>query len=413
MKKEDINQIIGITESFKLPERLMEILMDDSQRENVFDQFMVIGESLDHDWFTQYFEEEHSNKSKMAQDFTPSSVTKIIGELAGDFKSCSDIASGTGGITIGMWIRNKDARYNCYELSERAVPLLIFNLAIRNINASVTRIDILTGEVFEHYEIVPGDKYASIKKCEFDEFELTDVCVSNPPFSLKYNPKNDTRFPEFAGMLPTNYADYVFLAFGLHLSKDPIHLLYVLPHGVLFRGAKEEKFRRFLIDKNLIKTVIGLPDKLFLNTGIPTLIMEIKKSDTVLFADMSKEFEKRGKINVITDPHLNTIASSVRLRKNIEKMTHIADIKEIKSNDYNLNIPRYVDMFEYEELPDMTDALLEMINDDMDRMSLETQVIALLEQMEGTSEEEDRKLKNAIDQAKKMIRKRVKELEII
>jgi type I restriction enzyme M protein len=94
-------------------------------------------------------------------------------------------------------------------------------------------------------------------------------------------------------------------------------------------------------------------------------------------------------------------------------MTHIAGIEEIRSNDYNLNIPRYVDMFEYEELPDMTDALLEMINDDMDRMSLETQVIALLEQMEGTNEEEDRKLKSAIDQAKKLVRKRVKELEII
>jgi type I restriction enzyme M protein len=158
--------------------------------------------------------------------------------------------------------------------------------------------------------------------------------------------------------------------------------------------------------------VIGLPDKLFFNTGIPTLIMEIKKSDTLLFADVSKEFEKRRKINVITDPHLNTIVSSVRLRKNIEKMTHIADIKEIKNNDYNLSIPRYVDTFEQEELPDMTDALLEMINDDMDRMSLETQVISLLEQMEGTSEE-DRKLKSAIDQAKKLIRKRVKELEII
>lgn len=408
-----INQALEITESFQMPEKLMSILTNENQKNETFDKFMNLRESLDHDWFTEYFEEEHSNKSKMAQDFTPSSVTKIIGELAGDFKSCSDIASGTGGITIGMWISNKDARYNCYELSERAVPLLIFNLAIRNINASVTRIDILTGDIFEHYEIIPGDKYASIKKCEFDEFELTDVCVSNPPFSLKYNPKNDTRFPEFSGMLPTNYADYVFVAFGLHLSKDPVHLFYVLPHGVLFRGSKEQKFRKFLIEKNLIRTIIGLPDKLFLNTGIPTLIMEIKKSDTLLFADVSKEFEKCGKINVITDQHLNTIVSSVRLRKNIEKMAHVADIEEIRSNDYNLNIPRYVDMFEYEELPDMTDALLEMINDDMDRMSLETQVISLLEQMEGTSEEEDRKLKNAIDQAKKMIRKRVKELEII
>ena len=413
MNADQINKIIGIRESFKLPEKMMAILSDEDQKNRMFDRFMAIGESLDHDWFTEYFEEEHSNKSKMAQDFTPQSVTKMIGDMAGSFDSCSDVAAGTGGITIGLWQKNKDARYNCYELSERAVPLLIFNLAIRNINASVTRIDILTGEIFEHYEIVPGDKYASIKKCEFDEFELTDVCVSNPPYSLKYNPKNDTRFPEFEGMLPTNFADYVFVAFGLHLSKDAVHLIYVLPHGVLFRGGKEEKFRRFLIEKNLIKTVIGLPEKIFLNTGIPTLIMEIKKSDTVLFADVSKQFEKRGKINVITDQHLNTIVSSVRLRKNIEKMTHIADIKEIKGNNYNLNIPRYVDMFEHEELPDMTDALLEMINDDMDRMSLETQVISLLEQLEGTSEEEDRKLKNAIAQAKKLIRKRVKELEII
>lgn len=413
MKKEDINRIIGITESFKLPERLMEILLDDSKRENVFDQFMAIGESLDHDWFTQYFEEEHSNKSKMAQDFTPSSVTKIIGELSGDFKSCSDIASGTGGITIGMWISNKDARYNCYELSERAVPLLIFNLAIRNINASVTRIDILTGDVFEHYEIVPGDKYASIKKCEFDEFELTDVCVSNPPFSLKYNPKNDTRFPEFSGMLPTNYADYVFLAFGLHLSKDPVHLFYVLPHGVLFRGSKEEKFRKFLIEKNLIRTVIGLPEKIFLNTGIPTLIMEIEKSDDLLFVDASKNYEKRGKLNVISDHDRDAIMSVIRLRRDVDKMSHLAKINEVRDNNYNLNIPRYVDTFEQEELPDLADVLLDLAECYLNQEDDLVEVLNCLEMLCGTDDEEDAKFKAAVQKMKNYIRERRKSREKI
>ena len=403
MNADQINKIIGIRESFKLPEKMMAILSDEDQKNRMFDRFMAIGESLDHDWFTEYFEEEHSNKSKMAQDFTPQSVTKMIGDMAGSFDSCSDVAAGTGGITIGLWQKNKDARYNCYEISERAIPLLIFNLAIRNMNASVTRIDILTGEIFEHYEIAPGKKYSSVIRKDFEEFELTDLCVSNPPYSLKYNPKNDTRFPEFEGMLPTNFADYVFVAFGLHLSKDAVHLIYVLPHGVLFRRSKEEKFRKWLISKNLVKTVIGLPDNLFINTGIPVMILEIAKSKDVLFVDAKDEFEKGKHINVMTDKNIENVEAAIRLRKGIERFSHVAELKEIEENGYNLNIPRYVDTTVEEVLPGLDEVLINIARDYLDEEDLIMQVLNMFDKLCGTTEEDDRMLKDAVEKYKTYI----------
>ena len=143
MNARQINEILGINESFKLPERLMGILLTDPEK--MFDEFMAIGEPLDHDWFTEYFEEEHSNKTKMAQDFTPKEVCELLSHVTGKAETIADICAGTGGLTIGMWVKNPEAIFVCYEYSERAIPILCFNLAIRNIPAFVKRCDILTG----------------------------------------------------------------------------------------------------------------------------------------------------------------------------------------------------------------------------------------------------------------------------
>lgn len=357
--------------------------------ESVMNQFMEIGESLDHDWFTQYFEEEHANKSKMAQDFTPRGVSDLLSHIIGEAETVADVCSGTGGLTIAQWNKNKETRFYCYELSERAIPLLLFNLAIRNIKAQVVRMDILTGERYQAWEVVKGNIYGHVVPCDIpEEFDKVDAVISNPPYSQKYNPKGDGRFPQFADMLPTNFADFVFVAFSLSILKQNGKMGFVLPHGVLFRGSKEQKFRQTLIKRKMIKSVIGLPDKLFINTGIPVLILELDTSgtcDDVLFIDAKDEALKDGKLNILDEPHIQKIVKAIDERIGIERFATVADLKMIEDNSYNLNIPRYVDTFIPEPLPDAVELLTDLAKTQRDIYETETKLFKEMTKLKGTN----------------------------
>ena len=150
----------------------------------------------------------------------------------------------------------------------------------------------------------------------------------------------------------------------------------VLPHGVLFRGAAEGKIRETLIGKNYLDTVIGLPSNLFYGTSIPTTILIFKKNRKnrdVLFIDASNEFEKEKNQNSLSDENIDKIVETYKLRKDIDKYAHVASIEEIKENDYNLNIPRYVDTFEEEEPIDLDEInrLLEQDNAEIEKLEKE------------------------------------------
>ena len=183
---------------------------------------------------------------------------------------------------------------------------------------------------------------------------FVDAVVSNPPYSLNWEiegKENDVRFRGY-GIAPKSKADYAFLLHSLyHLKPDGV-MGIVLPHGVLFRGGTEGAIRKQLIENNQIETIIGLPSNLFYNTPIPTLIMILRKNrandDTVLFIDASKEYKGEKKQNVLTDDNLKKIFDAVVARKDIDKFAHLVSKDEIISNDYNLNIPRYVDTTEEE-----------------------------------------------------------------
>lgn len=177
-----------------------------------------------------------------------------------------------------------------------------------------------------------------------------DAVVSNPPYSPKWDPThkdNDARYSRF-GLAPKSKADYAFLLHDLyHLKPDGI-MTIVLPHGVLFRGGEEGAIRKNLIENNHIDTIIGLPPSVFFGTGIPTIIMVLKqkreKTD-VLIIDASKGFIKVGKTNKLRASDIKKIADTVIERKSISKYSRMVSREEIrdKKNDYNLNIPRYVD----------------------------------------------------------------------
>ena len=194
-----------------------------------------------------------------------------------------------------------------------------------------------------------------------DEETEFDAVTMNPPYSAKWSAaegfKQDERFMDYGGKLaPKSKADYAFLLHGFYHLKQTGTMAIVLPHGVLFRGASEGDIRKILLENGSIYAVIGLPANMFYNTSIPTCIIVLKKhreGRDVLFIDASSLFEKEKKQNVMHEEHIDKVLELYKNRADVEKMAHLASFDEIKANDYNLNIPRYVDSSETEEEIDL------------------------------------------------------------
>ena len=201
-----------------------------------------------------------------------------------------------------------------------------------------------------------------------DEETEFDVVTMNPPYSAKWSAaegfKQDERFMDYGGKLaPKSKADYAFLLHGFYHLKQTGTMAIVLPHGVLFRGAAEGDIRKVLLDNGFIYAVIGLPANMFYNTSIPTCIIVLKKhreGRDVLFIDASNLFEKEKKQNVMNEEHIEKVLELYRNRESVEKQTYLASYDDIKANDYNLNIPRYVDTSEEEEEIDLKALTAEM-----------------------------------------------------
>lgn len=223
-----------------------------------------------------------------------------------------------------------------------------------------------------------------------------DAVVANPPYSQKWDTKNidrekDTRFKGY-GVAPASKADYAFVLHGLyHLDKSGT-MAIVLPHGVLFRGASEGKIRKNIIDNNLLDAVIGLPANLFYGTSIPTCVLVFKGREKrvnkdVLFIDASNEFEKGKNQNKLTDEQIDKVIKTYTKRELIEKYSHVASLDEIKENDYNLNIPRYVDTFEEEEVISLSQVAKELSDVKKEIDDSYNSLFELLNELTGTTDE--------------------------
>ncbi|MEG0297518.1 MAG: type I restriction-modification system subunit M [Clostridium sp.] len=233
-----------------------------------------------------------------------------------------------------------------------------------------------------------------------------DAVVANPPYSQNWDTKDidrekDTRFKGY-GVAPASKADYAFVLHGLyHLDKAGT-MAIVLPHGVLFRGAAEGKIRKNIIDNNLLDAVIGLPGNLFYGTGIPTCVLvfkgrEARKNKDVLFIDASNEFEKVKNQNKLTDENINKILDTYCKRENVERYSHVASLDDIKKNDYNLNIPRYVDNFEEEEVMPLSQVAQELTDVKAEIENSYNSLFGLLSELKGTTDEAQDELNKFIN----------------
>ena len=185
-----------------------------------------------------------------------------------------------------------------------------------------------------------------------------DVVVSNPPYSQRWEPagkESDPRYSRY-GLAPKSKADYAFLLHDLYHLKPGGIMTIVLPHGVLFRGGEKGQIRKNLIEQNNIDAIIGLPANIFFGTGIPTIIMVLRQkreNDDVLIIDASKGFAKEGKNNKLRASDIRRIVDTVKGRLTQDKYSRVVTREEIRNNDYNLNIPRYVDSSEKAESYDI------------------------------------------------------------
>ena len=399
LQAEQINELLGVEESYQASFKLSEILADNDKRNRLFDSFLKLEQDLSFDWFTDYFQEEHSNRKDRKQDFTPNGVTDLASKLLGKFESNADICAGTGGLTIKRWTENKNGQFYCEEYSDRAMPFLLFNLMIRNINGIVVHGDALTQENKHVYKLVSGDRFSEVTELDkVDKFK-TDTVIMNPPYSLAWDPKPEMLtglLGEIGTLPPKAKADYAFLIRGLERLNDDGTQVLILPHGVLFRGNAEGKIRRWLIEHNYLDAVIGLPGKVFLNTDIPTVILIIKKNRKtrdVLFIDASKEFRKDKAHNVIEAEHIAKIVQAYQARTKKDKFSEVVTLETIEENDFNLNIPRYVDTFVPEPVKPLDEILADMQNIDREIKLAGQELATMMTELCGTNERADEEIR--------------------
>lgn len=297
-----------------------------------------------------------ANAGKKAGEFyTPHEVSLLMSEIvANHLKGKSEIkiydpTSGSGSLLINIGhsvskyiADDNNIKYYAQELKENTYNLTRMNLVMRGIKPDniVTRNGDTLEEDWPYFdENDPINTYNPL---------YVDAVVSNPPYSQAWDPSNKEGDPRYArfGLAPKGKADYAFLLHDLfHVKPDGI-MTIVLPHGVLFRGGEEGEIRKNLIENNHIDTIIGLPANIFFGTGIPTIIMVLKQhreNTDVLIIDASKGFIKEGKNNKLRASDIKKIADTVMKRESIEKFSRVVSREEIRQNEYNLNIPRYVD----------------------------------------------------------------------
>lgn len=283
---------------------------------------------------------------KAGEFYTPQEVSIVLAKLVttgkNKLRSVYDPTCGSGSLLLRVAKEVKEvSSFYGQELNRTT-----YNLARMNM--------ILHGVHYRKFDIKQEDTLEYPQHID----QRFEAIVANPPFSTNWSANqlfmSDDRFSQYGKLAPKSKADYAFVQHMVHHLAENGSMAIVLPHGALFRGGAEEHIRKYLIhEKNFLDTVIGLPANIFYGTGIPTCILVFKKCrenpDDILFIDASEHYEKVKTQNILTQENIEKIISTFRERKTEDKYSYVASISEVEENDYNLNIPRYVDTFEEEK----------------------------------------------------------------
>lgn len=334
---------------------------------------------------------------KAGEFYTPQAVSKILtriaiaGQEANRGLSVYDPCMGSGSLLLNAKKYAAEPDYIRYYGQELMTST--YNLARMNM--------FLHGIVPENQKLRNGDTLDG----DWPTDEETDfnMVLMNPPYSANWSAAagflQDERFSDYGVLAPKSKADYAFLLHGLYHLKSSGTMAIVLPHGVLFRGAAERKIREKLLRSGNIYAVIGLPANLFYNTSIPTCIIVLKKhrdGRDVLFIDASRKFEKGKKQNAMTDEHIDSVIELYNRRENVEKESFLAEFEDIEKNDFNLNIPRYVDNFEKEKEIDLKALLSDMEQTEKEINRIQGEFVSLMRDLTSSDENINQTLNDLI-----------------
>lgn len=334
--------------------------------------------------------------------YTPKSVSDMMSRIVTKGKEDSpkfkiaDFTMGSGSLMLNakkyMNDGSKDSIvYFGQELNGATYNLAKMNLILHGVS--------LNNQVLSHGDTL-GDDWTEVTG---EDYEM-DAVVMNPPYSLKWEAPekliDDIRFSEYGVLPPKSKADLAFLLHGLSHLKEDGKMAIVLPHGILFRGASEGKIRQKLLENGNVEAVIGLPSNIFFNTGIPTTVLILSKNrqtKDVYFVDASKEFEKQKAQNIMLEEHINHVVENYFELKEEDKFSRLVPFKEIVENEYNLNIPRYIDTFEDEPEVPLSEIKksLDIVNKEI--FNNEKIIKNYLKNMVGTTDESQSELECFLD----------------
>ena len=389
----DFNSTVDFGEA-KDKNAILRNLLEDFQgldlRPSQLDNADIIGDA--YEYMIKKFASDAGKKG--GEFFTPPEVSMLIAELVSpqENERIYDPTCGSGGLLLKAYNKVPSHKVAVYgqEVNNQTWALCKMNMFLHGVDDAV---------------IWQGDTLANPQNIRDDKLMKFQCVVANPPFSLdkwdsgflsgltgedKKKEKMSASLDPFGrfawGVPPASKGDYAFVLHMLHSLDENGRMAVVLPHGVLFRGASEGKIRQQIIDFNLLDAVIGLPANLFYGTGIPACVLVFKKGRTtsdVLFIDASGDgnFEKGKNQNLLRDCDIERIAETYRRREAIDKYSYVAEKAEIVENDYNLNIPRYVDTFEEEEPVDIEAVQAEIAATEQEIAAVQAKMDAFLKEL--------------------------------
>ncbi|QUG82488.1 type I restriction-modification system subunit M [Bacillus nitratireducens] len=353
----------------------------------------VIGDA--YEFLISQFASEAGKKA--GEFYTPHMVSDMMAQIVAigqeDKKlfSVFDPTMGSGSLMLNVrnYLNYPDSvKYHGQELNTTTYNLAKMNLILHGVDKGDMRLR--NGDTLN-------------KDWPTNEPYTFDSVLMNPPYSAKWSSDDtfldDSRFNRYGKLAPKSKADFAFLLHGFYHLKDSGTMAIVLPHGVLFRGAAEGVIRKKLLEDGSIDAVIGMPANLFFGTSISTTVIILKKNRTtrdVLFIDASNEFTKEKNQNKLSKENIDKIVETYKKREDVEKYAHIATFDEIKENDFNLNIPRYVDTFEEEEPVDMASIGAEIKEIRKEKAALEQDLFETISSLQF-GEEDAKWIKGALE----------------
>lgn len=375
-----IMEELHIREVHEIPTALTKALLDSNTRSVLL---KAIKPYYSYEALLAEFEEHSADRKNYMQDYTPQCVLDIIGGITPG-GNVRDVCAGIGGLSLAKFKADNTVTLRLEEYSKNAIAFMMLNLLIANIDAEVVEKNVLTGEELAYYKVESAASgFGQVVKVDMLGSKKYDTVISNPPYSQSWIPQMDERFEGYK-LAPKSKADFAFILDGLYSLNASGTAAFILPHGVLFRGQAEGDIRRKLIEDNLLDAVIGLPSNLFTNTSIPVCILVFKKNRAntdILFIDAQKDFIKDKSKNIMTSEQVLKVIETYNNRSDISKYSRKVSISEIEENDYNLNIPRYIDSFEPEEIPDAVQLAKELNEINRESRTLGLEIAEMLKQL--------------------------------